>query len=137
MENGHVNGMDAPQKTTTRVRIGASEYEPRWSFLAEYILSTRGLTLLDVLNEGNQRGGKWVSMVMELLAATIAHHFPTGGALTADQLSTQVTGPAHFAEIVKAVYGAGRAAGAIVDNPKNPQAPAEQLATQAEKLPTQ
>lgn len=132
MENGRVNGiLDAPP-SAIKVKVGAAEYEPRWSFLAEYLLSTRGLTLQDVLNEANQRGSKTAAFAMELLAACVAHHFPAGAAPTASALAAQV-GPAQFKGIWDGLMAAGRSAGAIVDQPKNAQAP---VTEPAETIPT-
>lgn len=123
MENEHVNGMDAP-KSLIRVSIGASEYEPRWSFQAEYLLSTRNLTLADVLEQWNSGGKRAAEFMMELLSACIAHHFPAGAVPTAAALAAQVQ-PDQRLNIYPALLAAGRIAGAIVDKPKN----AETLAT--------
>jgi hypothetical protein len=122
MENGHVNGMmDAP-KTNIKIQIGATEYEPRWSFLAEYLLSQRGLTLNDVLAEMNGSGKKAAAYAMELVAACIAHHFPNGAAPDAQTLAAQV-GPAQFVPMWQGLLKAGEAAGAIKLTPKNAPAP--------------
>lgn len=122
MQNGQPNGMDAPT-SSIRITVGAAEYEPRWSFLAEYLLSTRGLSLQDVLEEANKRGKRTAQYSMELLSACIAHHFPAGAAPDAATLAAQI-GPAQFMGVWAGLMAAGRAAGAIIDLPKNEQGPA-------------
>jgi hypothetical protein len=119
MADGHLNGMDAPV-STIRIKVGAGEYEPRWSFLTEFLLSSRGLTLQEVLQEVSGRGKKAALYVMELLAASIAHHFPAGAAPTAEVLAREV-GPAQFLGIWQGLLAAGRAGGVIVNLPKNEQ----------------
>lgn len=119
MSSARVNGLDAPI-STIKLRIGASEYEPRWSFLAEYLLSNRGLTLKDVLEGSN--GPRSSALMMELLSACVAHHFPANATPDAATLAGQVT-PEQRLLIWPALMAAGRAAGAIVDKPKNAQAP--------------
>jgi hypothetical protein len=120
MQNGLL--MDAPA-STIRVKVGADEYEPRWSFLAEYLLSTRDLTLQEVLEEVRMRGKKTVSFAMELLSACIAHHFPSGAVPDAASLAAKVA-PGQFVPIWVGLMACGRAAGAIVDPAKNEQPPA-------------
>ncbi len=128
METSHANGIDEPPVTLIRVKVGASEYEPRWSFLAEYLLSTRGITLQDVLVEGNAKGPRLASMLMELLSACIAHQFPPGAVPSAAALASMVSGD-QIKHIIPALFAAGRAAGAIVDLPKNEQMPVDIPAT--------
>lgn len=102
--------------------VGASEYEPRWSFLAEYTLSVRNLTLQDVLENSNTK--RSAAMSMELLAACVAHQFPAGAAPSAAFLAAQIT-PEQRTEIWPALMKAGRAAGAIVTkNAQKPESPA-------------
>lgn len=121
MQPSHVNGLDAPV-SGPKVRIGASEYEPRWSFLAEYILSTRNLTLGDVLKEMNEGGKRSAALAMELVAASVAHHFPAGAAPNAAHWAGQMR-DGQLRPVIDGIMAAGRAAGAIVDKPKNEQAP--------------
>lgn len=121
MADGLVNGLDAPT-TLVRVKVGASEYEPRWSFLTEYLLSSRGLTLQEVLHEVNSRGKRSAVCVMELLSACIAHHFPSGASPSAETLAREV-GPAQYWPIWNALLEAGRASAYIVNVPKNAPAP--------------
>jgi hypothetical protein len=132
MENGKPNGLDAPTSVVVKVQVGDSEYEPRWSFLAEYLLSLRGLTLQTFLEESNKQGPRLTSLMMELLSACIAWQFPTGAAPDALALAAKVTTEQRL-KIYPALMEAGRAAGAIVFQPKNAQTPATQP---AETLPT-
>lgn len=132
MQNGVLNGLDEPI-AAIKVKVGLSEYEPRWSFYAEYLLSNRGLTLQDILSEANARGPKLVSLMMELLSACVAHHYPAGAAPTAASLASQLTQD-QVKPMIAGLYAAGRAAGAIVDVPKNGQTPADQLAQPTETL---
>jgi hypothetical protein len=122
MENGKLNGLDAPRTSTIKVQVGDSEYEPRWSFLAEYLLAQRGFTLQDVLEAANSNDKRFVVLMMELLSASIAHHFPTGAAPDALALAAKVTAEQRL-KIYPALLLAGREAGAIVDKPKNAPAP--------------
>jgi hypothetical protein len=133
MENGKLNGLDAPRASTIKVQVGDSEYEPRWSFLAEYLLAQRGLSLIDILEEANTNGKRFVVVMMELLSACIAWQFPTGAAPDGLALAAKVT-PEQRLKIYPALLAAGREAGAIIDKPKNVEAPKIELVEKAPEL---
>lgn len=126
---GHLNGLDAPHEKFT-ARIGESEYEVRWSFHAEYILSTRGTTLGQVLTEVGSRGKHSGALGMELIAAMVAHQFPKGSESSADHLARMMKDGQYAAAFAQCI-SAGRAAGAIVDTPKNAPAPSPEPAQTA------
>lgn len=111
--------MDAPA-TDIRIKVGASEYEPRWSFLAEYILSSRNLSLQDVLTELNTKSKRSLAVGMELLAACLAHLYPAGEAPKAAFWAAQLL-PGQFQGIVVGLLKAGRAAGVIVPIKNEPK----------------
>jgi hypothetical protein len=77
MQPSHVNGLDAPKKTA-RVKVGASEYEIQWGPLAEYILSSRGLTVISVLPKLNAADPRALALKIELFRAFTAHLYKTG-----------------------------------------------------------
>src|ERR1700721_1433611 len=69
-----VNGLDAPAKTAL-VKVGAATYELQWGPLAEYILSSRALTVFSMLPELNAGGPRATAYRIEMLAAFTAHQF--------------------------------------------------------------
>ncbi len=122
MQPQHLNGLDAPVAAGVKIKIGASEYEPQWNFYGEYLLALRGTTLQEVLAETNSRGKRTLPLAMELIAACVAHHFPAGAAPSAEALALQMR-EGQFKPAWDGCLAAGRAAGKIVDLPKNEEAP--------------
>lgn len=69
-----LNGLDAPKKAAIAI-VGASSYDLQWGPLAEYVLSSRGLTTNHILEELNKLGPRSTAMKIEMLAAFSAHAF--------------------------------------------------------------
>jgi hypothetical protein len=130
MANARTNGLDAP-KLTAKVTIGKAEYEIQWGPLTEYILSTRNLTLQNVLDSAKRQEGKWFALGLELLSAMMAHGYPSGEhpkaqELAARLLPTEAGKPSQFAEAFNRTLSYLREVGAVTplpEAPKNDPAP--------------
>jgi hypothetical protein len=126
MENGVSNGLDAPA-LPIKVRVGAKEYEPRWSLLSQYALSARSLTLQEIFDEINSNGPRGMALVVELLRAMIVHHFKNGPVPTAASLVAEMS-TEQYMQVYPALQAAGQRDGAFVITPKNAQKPVEEPA---------
>lgn len=113
MEN-HLNGLTPDE--VIKMRIGSQDYEPKWTFLSEFQLSSKGLALNDVLR--GLSGPQSAHLCMELLSAMMSHVLPARSAFEWAQLvqANQAGG------ILRALMAAGRRDGAVTPL-KNEQAP--------------
>lgn len=119
MENSRVNGPANPADII-KVRVGSLDFEPAWTFLSEFQLSRRGLTLSEVLTKLNLAKPESVHLGMELLASMMAHLYPERSSF--EWAAMVATG--QYPEIIRGLIMCGRRDGAIVDR-KNAQTPAQ------------
>ena len=105
--------LDSPT-TGPKIKIGDSEYETKWSFYAEFLLSSSGTTLKEVLDECNAGGKRALVLAMNLIAACIGHHFPSDATPTGAMLALRMK-DGQFKPALDGCIVAGKLAGAIVD----------------------